>query len=46
MLQWKPLYAITLGQIETDHINLVITVTNSFHIVVMYSKCLNGTYQM
>jgi hypothetical protein len=35
--QWKPLNVITLGQMETDNINRLKTITGGFYIV-MYSK--------
>jgi hypothetical protein len=27
IIQWKPLYVITLGQIKTDNINRMITIS-------------------
>jgi hypothetical protein len=35
-LQWKPLNVISLGKIETDKINQMITIT---HLVVSYTEC-------
>jgi hypothetical protein len=33
-IQWKPLNVILLGQMETDNINRMITISGYFYIVI------------